>query len=337
MTPVSSVCGTMRKRQEENHKHKGWASWLAALLWLVPVAGQSQPYTLLTWNVENLFDCSHDSLKNDLEFLPQSERRWTHRRYHQKLVQIARLTASVMPENGWPLLVGLQEVENPQVMDDLTRHSPLAKAGYAYVMTDSPDMRGIDVALMYRPDAFCLLSHRAVRIPSAENGLRPTRDILVVKGVVKGMDTLHVAVCHLPSRAGDTRAGTRNRMLAAAVLRAVADSLQGQRLVVMGDFNADTEDAVFTHLCPPLHDMKPRTRRSRGEGTYYFQQQWSTLDHILASDSLLPFLPQEARTVGLPFLKDKDGHPKRTFKGTIYTGGTSDHLPVAIVLNPSAD
>ena len=100
MIPVSSVCGTMRKRQEENHKHKGWASWLAALLWLVPVAGQSQPYTLLTWNVENLFDCSHDSLKNDLEFLPQSERRWTHRRDHQKLVQIARLTAPVRPENG---------------------------------------------------------------------------------------------------------------------------------------------------------------------------------------------------------------------------------------------
>ena len=196
----------MRKRQKENHKHKGWASWLAALLWLVPVAGQSQPYTLLTWNVENLFDCSHDSLKNDLEFLPQSERRWTHRRYHQKLVQIARLTASVMPENGWPLLVGLQEVENPQVMDDLTRHSPLAKAGYAYVMTDSPDERGIDVALLYSPLSFRLLSYSFVRV-TPPLGFQPTRDILYAAGMVATGDTLHVVGVHAPSR----RNGCRHR------------------------------------------------------------------------------------------------------------------------------
>ena len=322
----------MREIIRKCHKCGGDRRGLLAALCMVASMGMAQPHTLLTWNVENLFDCRHDTLKNDLEFLPNSNRRWTVQRYRRKLVQTARLIASVTPENGWPLLVGLQEVENRQVMDDLTRQSPLAKVGYAYVMTDSPDERGIDVALMYRPDAFHYLSHRSVRVPSVENGLRPTRDILVVKGVVEGVDTLHVAVVHLPSRAGESRAGSRNRMLAASTLRSVADSLHGKRLLVMGDFNAEAGDPIFEQLCPPLHDMMPSTRRHRPQGTYYFQRQWATLDHMLASDSLLPFLPTEARIVDLPFLKDKDGHPWRTYRGPTYTGGTSDHLPVMIVL-----
>ncbi|MEE1214127.1 MAG: endonuclease, partial [Bacteroidaceae bacterium] len=108
----------------------------------------------MSWNVENLFDCHDDPLKDDGEFLPESERRWTPARYWRKQDQLARTIAAVEPQNGWPLLVGMMEVENDSVLFDLTRRSPLRRAGYDFLVTQSPDIRGIDVALLYQPKVF---------------------------------------------------------------------------------------------------------------------------------------------------------------------------------------
>ena len=166
------------------------------------------------YNVENLFDCRHDSLKEDREFLPDGEKKWTPSRYWRKLDALSKVVAAV-GEERLPDLVGLCEVENDSVLFDLTRRSSLRALGYRYVATHSPDVRGIDVALLYQPGSFRLLESHEIPVPSAEAGFRPTRNVLYVKGEVLSGDTLHVLVCHLPSRLGATRVSRRHRMLAA--------------------------------------------------------------------------------------------------------------------------
>ena len=151
-------------------------------------------FRVVSWNVENLFDIHHDSLKNDREFLPDALRHWNYTRYKKKLTDMARVITAV---GEWepPALVGLCEVENDTVLRDLTRRSPLKELNYRYVMTDSPDLRGIDVALLYQRDLFKLLSFRSVSIPPLKQ-FRPTRDLLHVSGLLLTGDTLDVFVCH---------------------------------------------------------------------------------------------------------------------------------------------
>ena len=183
-------------------------------------------FTFVELNCENLFDCQHDSLKNDTEFLPDGAYHWTRTRYWQKLDRIGQTILSCGEQqvanqqsaksqvakrkvrganNGksWQLpdMVALCEVENDSVLRDLTRRSLLRNARYEYVMTDSPDERGIDVALMYSPYSFRLIESHSVRVKPVK-GMRPTRDILYASGVTASGDTLHVIVAHLPSRRG---------------------------------------------------------------------------------------------------------------------------------------
>lgn len=299
------------------------------LLSLSTLAGLAQEgMTVVSWNVENLFDCRDDSLKDDSEFLPEGTYRWTRGRYWRKLDNVARTMAALADNDCWPDLVGLCEVENDTVLRDLTRKSTLRVADYRYVMTDSPDRRGVDVALMYQPSRFHLLRHEAIRIPSEEHGLRPTRDILHAVGCVGRGDTLHVLVVHLPSRVGGTKASRQNRRLAAEVLASVVDTLRLKHLLVMGDFNAESGDEVFARLTPPLHSLIPQGRKAAGEGTYFFRNRWSYLDHMLLSATLFACSERQARVATLPFLLTPEGTPWRTFRGTTYAGGFSDHLPL---------
>ena len=159
------------------------------------------PFRVMSWNVENLFDTHHDTLKNDNEFLPDAIRHWNYTKYKKKLADMARVITAVGEWNP-PALVGLCEVENDSVLRDLTRRSVLKEAGYRYVMTNSPDQRGIDVALLYQRDQFKLISHQGIPIPhrSGKKKFRPTRDILHVCGMLLNSDTLDIFVVHLPSR-----------------------------------------------------------------------------------------------------------------------------------------
>ncbi|MBR5432711.1 MAG: endonuclease/exonuclease/phosphatase family protein, partial [Bacteroidales bacterium] len=239
--------------------------------------------------MENLFDCRHDTLKNDYDFLPDGSHHWTRYRYWHKLDDISRTLAAVTEEEGqWPTLVGLCEVENDTVLRDLTRRSPLRRAGYQYVVTESDDERGVDVALLYQPERFRLLDSHVVRIPSIQHGFRPTRDILCVSGILLTGDTLHLLVVHLPSRAGYHRGSSRHRRLAVQTLRQAVDSLAGKAVLVMGDFNAEPLDPVFRRLCPPLRSLLPQRKRElrKAQGTYFFQGQWGYLDHMLVSPEL---------------------------------------------------
>ena len=300
---------------------------LFILLGLIPLLLiHGQRFRVATWNIENAFDTVHDEGKDDLEFTPTSKRHWHSGRYWRKLRGITQTLAAM----ELPALVGLQEVENDTVLRDLTRRTALWTAQYQYVITNSLDSRGIDVGLLYKPSLFSLLSWKAVRIPSIGHGLNPTRDILVACGIA-GKDTLHVCVVHLPSRRNNDHATKRNRTLAIETLCGILDSLQGQKVIVMGDFNAEPGDKLFSRLSSYLCTLISTDKRGTNEkrGTYYFRGVWDYLDHILISPELLSSSVGRAEECRFPWLlRTEKGIPHRTYGGTNYLGGISDHLPL---------
>lgn len=322
------------------------------------LAGQSTsdksiPFRVMSWNVENLFDIRHDTLKNDQEFLPDAIRHWNYSKYKKKLTDIARVIIAVGEWNA-PALVGLCEVENDTVLRDLTQRSPLKELDYRYVMTDSPDLRGIDVALLYQRDLFKLLSSRSIAIPPFKQH-RPTRDLLHVSGLLLTGDTLDLFVCHLPSRSGGAKESEPYRLHAAHKLRMEADSLMQVRhhpqIIIMGDFNdypsnksirkileADLPPTAAAHP-QKLYHLLARKAASRHFGSYKYHGEWGLLDHLIVSGTLLDsssaFFTEEskANVFQLPFLliddkKYGDSEPFRTYKGMKYQGGISDHLPI---------
>lgn len=310
------------------------------------------PFRIVSWNIENLFDTHHDSLKNDREFLPDAMRHWNYSRYKKKLADIARVITAVGEWNP-PVLVGLCEVENDTVLRDLTRRSPLKELDYRYVMTSSPDLRGIDVALLYQRDLFKLLSSRSISIPPF-NQHRPTRDLLHVSGLLLTGDTLDVFVCHLPSRSGGAKESEPYRLHAAQILRTEADSILYKRLhpqvIIMGDFNdyptnksiqkvleAEAPSPTLSPL--KLYHLLARKAKSKDFGSYKYRGEWGLLDHLIVSGALLNqsgkfFTSEEKANVCLlPFLLIEDKkyggrEPFRTYKGMKYQGGISDHLPI---------
>ena len=287
------------------------------------------------WNVENLFDCQHDSLKEDHEFLPEGSYHWTKGRYWKKLDNLSRTIAAIAGDEAWPMIVGLCEVENDSTLHDLTRRSPLRMAHYAYIHEEGPDVRGVDVAMLYDSIQFKPLGHKAVRIPSAEQGFRPTRDILHVWGLCPTLpDTLHIIIVHLPSRAGSGRKGDAHRKLAVATLCNLLDELTGKDVFLMGDFNAEPNDKIFREIGKRLTTLMPQGRKElrQAQGTYYFRKVWGYLDHILVSPSMLPFVSERVATGRFSFLLTEKGTPSRTFQGPIYKGGISDHLPIWVDL-----
>ena len=313
---------------------------LALLMLLCSACLEAQgQFRVVTWNVENLFDCRHDTLKDDHEFLPDSERRWTWGRYWRKITDVSRVVMGIGGLSA-PALIGLCEVENDSVMIALTKRGALRTIGYDYVMSNSPDIRGVDVALMYQPSMFHMLGHETRRIPSQQHNLRPTRDLLHVWGVAQGSDTLHIVVCHLPSRAGGSRENKLNRRLAVGELRLLVDSLLANvhdcQLLVMGDFNATLRDKALKPITahPSLTPLTPDKKRPTS-GTYRYKGNWSWIDHMLVS----PTLAKKATTANLyaePWMKremtDGTWYPRRTYLGTNYSGGVSDHVPAYIDL-----
>lgn len=309
-------------------------------------------FRVMEWNLENLFDLKHDTLKNDQEFLPDAIRHWNYTKYKKKLADIANVIVAV-GEWDAPALVGVCEVENDTVMRDLVYRSPLKELGYRYVMTDSPDLRGIDVALLYQREQFKLLTHRSISIPPLK-GYHPTRDLLHVSGLLLNGDTLDVIVCHLPSRSGGVKVSEPYRIFAAKQLRTQADSLLRARshpqLIIMGDFNDYPTNKSITEVLEAfsptdspaplkLYHLLARKAANKDYGSYKYKGEWGLLDHLIVSGTLLDssstfFTNEEkAHVAHLPFLlkedeKYGDSEPFRTYTGMKYQGGISDHLPI---------
>lgn len=310
------------------------ASIILFILFFLGLEARAQ--RIVWWNVENLFDCQHDSLKQDQDFLPEGSYHWTKGRYWKKLDNLSRTIAAIADEGDWPMIVGLCEVENDSCLHDLVRRSPLRMARYKYIHEEGPDTRGIDVAMLYDTLQFHPLGHKTIRIPSAEQGFRPTRDILHVWGLPSSLpDTLHIIIVHLPSRARSGKRGDAHRHLAVSTLCKTLDELRGKHVLLMGDFNAEPKDKIFRDINLRLTSLMPQDRKElrQAKGTYYFRKLWSFLDHILVSPSLLPMVEGRASIGRFPFLLTEKGTPWRTFQGPVYKGGISDHLPIWVDLS----
>lgn len=311
------------------------------------------------WNVENLFDTSNDSLKNDDEFLPNSLRAWNNKRFKKKIDDIARVVVAC-GEWQTPDLVGLCEVENDTTLIHLTRYSALKEQGYKFVMTNSPDRRGIDVALLYQRDRFKLLQYQSISIPYQQLKRSPTRDILHVTGKLLTGDLLDVFIVHFPSRSGGVKESEAFRHLAAARLRDAVDSImcirEKPRVLIMGDFNDYPESKSIRNVLRVenpttkpqsnglYHLLATKCKIRKEYGTHKYNGEWKLLDHIIVSGMLLnennSFHTNEKKAdiLRLPFLLVDDkkyggDQPFRTYNGMKYIGGYSDHLPIFIDFN----
>jgi len=208
-------------------------------------------------------------------------------------------------------------------------------AHYAYIHEEGPDLRGVDVALLYDSIQFKPFGHKTVRIPSAEQGFRPTRDILHIWGLCPTLsDTLHIIIVHLPSRAGSGKEGDKHRKLAVSTLCNLLDELEGKSVLLMGDFNSEPTDKIFQEIGKRLTSLMPQNRKKlrQAQGTYYFRNVWGFLDHILVSTRLLPLIDKSVNVGRFSFLLNEKGAPSRTYQGPIYKGGISDHLPIWVDL-----
>lgn len=298
----------------------------------------AEPLKVVSYNVENLFHPKHDTVcidsttfieKDDYEWTPEGERRWSYTRYYRKVENIARVLTNIGEWDGVDI-VGLQEVENALCVKRLCY--TLRPGEYDFVHYESPDARGIDVALIYKKSRVDTIATRAIKVKGERvNGERLiTRDILYVCAQIDKRDTVHFFVCHLPSQRGGAAESEWKRRVAKEVLEEAVDSVfrvQAEaKIVVMGDMNA--EDLEVKGL---------KDERMKGEGTHKYQGRWTCLDHFYTSPSLDSLSRAEiynAAWIQEPDEKYLDLKPKRTYNGFRYQkDGFSDHLPIVLTVS----
>jgi predicted extracellular nuclease len=303
---------------------------------------------VMFYNVENLFDPAEDSTKSDDEYQPTGMRGWSYSRLKRKQVNISKV---ILALGGWdpPELIGLCEVENRRVLNGLIYDTPLKNFGYKIIHFESPDPRGIDVALLYRPEKFRVLNSYPITIHFPFDTASRTRDILFVKGIACKRDTINIFVNHWPSKFGGAMATIPKRNYVASVLRKLTDSLlavnPNANILIMGDLNESPfEEGVSkvlqakmdsVNLGPnDLYNMLAGAGLSWNKGTIKFREEWETIDHMIISRPLLSHTtPHSLHIFDPPFLLQDDEawfgkKPFRTYYGAKYIGGFSDHLPV---------
>lgn len=312
---------------------------------MTPLASQSQEFSTFTaawWNVENLFDTRDDPDTDDGEFTPEGEKHWTRRRLNDKVNGIYK-TLLMM---NLPDVVGLGEVENNYVLRELCQGTPLAQVPYRYVHYDSPDRRGIDVALIYRTDRFTITASRTVNVSDSAEGYF-TRDILVVEGVTAEGDSVCLLVNHWPSKRGGEEADA-HRLRIADTLRTHMVSLHkaypSAAIIAMGDMNSTAdEEAIAKGMGFDSDTLSAdgiwllTQRLPRDMGSHKYQGQWRYIDHMffLADES---WQVKKLKLLRFDHLLTDDGsrlgqRPKRTYQGPRYEGGLSDHLPLLLKLS----
>ncbi|MBQ7382909.1 MAG: endonuclease [Paludibacteraceae bacterium] len=294
----------------------------------------AEPLKVVSYNVENLFYPERDSLKDDSEWTPDGERRWSYTRYYRKVENIARVLTNIGEWDGVDI-VGLQEVENALCVKRLCY--TLRPGEYDFVHYESPDARGIDVALIYKKARIDTLSTRAIRIQHSE--LR-TRDILHVCALVDKRDTLHLFVCHLPSQRGGKAESEWKRRVAKEVLEGAIDSVYlafiDPKIIVMGDFNREPKEDLRGVKNQMIVESQ-KSKVERPNGTHKYQGRWTCLDHFYTSPSLDSLSRAEiynAAWIQEPDEKYLDLKPKRTYNGFRYQkDGFSDHLPIVLTVS----
>lgn len=308
------------------------------------------------WNVENLYDTLNDQWKNDEDFTPSGVNAWTGERYRTKISHLAevisKMATDVTPDGL--AIVGLCEVENKRVVNDLINSPLLKKRNYQFIHIEGPDARGVDPSFIYNPAYFKPEKATSYQVTLVTNPTHRTRDILVVAGSFLG-EPLAILVNHWPSRRGSEMLSRPNRNAAAKLARHIADSItkvnSNTKIVIMGDLNddpinecvkknmgtySDIHSANDTAYFNPMEKLY-----NTGIGTLAWRDSWNLFDQMLLNDTWLPkkYIGWEYYTVRIfnkPYLKSDfgnfKGYPFRTYSGSVYTGGYSDHFPVYIVI-----
>jgi predicted extracellular nuclease len=311
---------------------------------------------VMFYNVENLFDIYNDSLTNDSEFLPDGKKHWNFNKYNKKLNNIYKTIVAV---GTWeaPGIVGLCEIENRKVLEDLIEKTPLSKVGYKIIHKDSPDGRGIDVALLYRENKFSPISYDAIEINFPEENSRKTRDILYVKGKIHKKEILHIFVNHWPSRWGGQLKSEPKRMFVASVLKHTIDSIFAEdaeaNIIITGDFNDDPDNKSLLKILEAksnldtiqekqLYNLFYHYKESHAQGTLKYKGFWNYFDQFIVSGNLLEesktnCSKTDAKIFSPDYLLETDNQysgikPNRTYFGSKYHDGYSDHLPVYLDL-----
>lgn len=307
------------------------------------------------YNLENLFDTIDSPTTNDADFLPGGRLHWDQAKYQSKQANMAKVISQLATEKtpDGVALLGVAEIENRLVLEDLVAQPLLKSRNYQIVHFDSPDERGIDVGLLYQPKYFTVTSARALPVILIENDSSDrdfTRDVLYVSGKLDG-EPIHVLVNHWPSRSGGESGSAWRRAEAARVCRQVVDSLTAidpnTKIIIMGDLNDDPDNKSVAQvlravrsvdkmkegeLYNPMYDLF-----KNGDGTLAYRDVWNLFDQIIVSKGLVWkktggwqfFKPVVFRQ---PWLFQEEGafrgYTLRTFVGDIFLNGYSDHLPV---------
>ncbi|MEH6680746.1 MAG: endonuclease/exonuclease/phosphatase family protein [Sediminicola sp.] len=314
--------------------------------------------TIAFYNVENLFDTINDPLTFDDDRTPLGKDVWTSARYREKIRKMAKVISSIGADvtHTSPDILGLCEIENRKVVEDLISDPNLRDKGYGIVHYDSPDRRGIDVALLYKESAFIPTSSKSHRLLIHDDDMerKYTRDQLVVSGYMDG-EPIHFLVNHWPSRSGGEARSRPHRMAAAELNKRIIDSLRRRevdaKIIGMGDFNDDPSSPSLKKILG-TKDKKKAVEKGglynamavfyrKGEGTLAYRDQWNVFDQLYLSEALLGplgeryrfwkaniFRPAYLTTQSGPY----KGYPYRTYAGGSHTGGYSDHYPVYLHL-----
>lgn len=299
------------------------------------------------YNVENLFDTIDDPFTNDDKFTPTGERKWTKKRYYKKLKKLSYVISQIGKDcsTETPVLVGLAEVENTRVLDDLIRQKELLNEGYRYVHYESKDERGIDTALLYRDQFFDPVSSKKYQLDFIEDdGTKDhTRDVLVVSGFFNG-ELIHVIVNHWPSRREGEEETKVKRIKAAEIVHEAIEDIREKdahpKIIIMGDFNDNpTSESIQRHLVTKDFLNPMEYLYNKGLGSLTYKKEWFLFDQIIVSKNLFKDTITEHKFLKAKIFNKKwltthkgkhKGSPFRTYIGPWYKGGFSDHFPVYI-------
>ncbi len=308
---------------------------------------------IVFYNVENLFDTKNDPRTDDEDFTPHGYKQWDEDRYETKL---ERITDALSEFQKAPILIGLAEIENRTVLKDLIKEGDFKETNYGIAHFDSPDRRGIDVALLYDQDAFKLINSSKLRVKLANNPRFATRDILYVEGELLGGVTTHVFVNHWSSRREGQLETEHKRLEAAETLREKVDEILANdtdaNIIILGDFNDHPTDKSLQSVLRAKESGYEGDgdlinllfdEHENGEGTSVYRGDWAVLDQIIISQAIydeksgLGIKGKDAEIMmddDLLFKNRSTGEekPNATYGGRKYYGGYSDHLPVYIIL-----
>lgn len=329
---------------------------------IVAACFAQKPYKVVFYNFENLFDTINDPDVLDEEFTPQGPKKWNTAKYTKKIGNLERVLFDIAAEDkDFPVVIGVSEIENRGVMEDVIAGEKLSHGNYRIVHYDSPDARGVDVGFYYRPDVFKLEGSAAIpfRMPELPNFR--TRDFVTMWGTIEG-EPFYFLVSHWPSRLGGKEASAPKRMAAAQQIRAIVDSVQqansATKVVIMGDLNDDATDASIVEGLRAQGKVKDVQQGDMfnpfisllksGYGTLAYRDAWNLFDNIIVSGNLATGSTGKLKIQPVgnskfyggifrrPYMIQKEGqykgYPLRTFVGNDFQGGFSDHFPVFIYI-----